>query len=71
MADKTKELAIEVPVEIRQTIERAAAAQEISVSEFVERALAKFLADAGLSTKRPPTESGLTAVVLPPSTPPA
>ena len=47
MADKTKELAIEVPVEIRQAIERAAQAQEISVSEFVERALAKFLADTG------------------------
>lgn len=47
MADKTIELAIEVPVEIRQAIERAAAAQEMPVSEFVERALARFLVDAG------------------------
>jgi predicted HicB family RNase H-like nuclease len=47
MADKTRELIIEVPAEIRQAIERAAAAQDISISEFVERALAKFLADTG------------------------
>ena len=47
MADKTKELAIEIPEEIRQAIERAAAAEKIPVSEFVERALVKFLADAG------------------------
>ena len=47
MPDKTKELVIEVPAEIRQAIERAAAAQKIPASKFVEHALAKFLADAG------------------------
>jgi uncharacterized protein (DUF1778 family) len=47
MADKTIELAIKVPVEIRQAIERAAAAEHMPVSDFVERALVKFLVDAG------------------------
>jgi uncharacterized protein (DUF1778 family) len=52
MADKTRELIIEVPAEIRQAIERAAAAQDISISEFVESALAKFLADTGYIDKK-------------------
>lgn len=47
MADKTIELAIKVPVEIRQAIELAAAAEHMPVSDFVERALAKFLVEAG------------------------
>ena len=46
MADKTKEIAIEVPLEIGQAIERAAAAQKIPVSEFVLNG-PWFLADAG------------------------
>lgn len=52
MADKTIQLTVEVPVEIREAIERAAAAQEIPVSDFVERALAKFLLEAGYIDKK-------------------
>lgn len=52
MTDKTIELAIKVPVEIRQAIERAAAAQDMPVSEFIEGALVKFLVDAGYIDER-------------------
>jgi predicted HicB family RNase H-like nuclease len=42
--DKT-ELAIEVPTETKRAVERAAAAQGLSVSEFIEQAVKKMLAD--------------------------
>jgi len=47
MTDKTIELAIEVPVEFKQAIERAAAARGVSVPDFLEDALRKLLADTG------------------------
>src|SRR6185437_10324111 len=47
MTDKTIEQAIEVPVEFKQAIERAAAARGVSVPDFLEDALRKLLADTG------------------------
>ena len=50
MSDKSVELAIEVPAETKLAIERAAAAQGISVSEFIENALQRMLAETSIPT---------------------
>ena len=47
MSDKSIELAVEVPAEIKLAIERAAAAQGMSVSEFVQDALRRLLVEIG------------------------
>jgi predicted HicB family RNase H-like nuclease len=47
MADKSVELSVSIPPETKIAIERAARAAGLSVSEFVEKALREFLADAG------------------------
>jgi uncharacterized protein (DUF1778 family) len=52
MTDEYIELAIEVPAETKVAVERAAAAQGVSVSEFVENAVQKMLAGAGCSPHR-------------------
>lgn len=52
MSDKSVELAIEVPAETKLAVERAAAAQGKSVSEFIERALKMMLAEADLGSRR-------------------
>ena len=54
MSDKSVELAIEVPAEIKLAIERAAAAQRISVSKFIENALQKMLAESSPSEPTDP-----------------
>jgi hypothetical protein len=45
--DDTIELSVEVPAEIRLAVERAAAAQGISVSDFIEQHLKKMLTERG------------------------
>jgi uncharacterized protein (DUF1778 family) len=47
MSDKSIELAVEVPAEIKRAIERAAEARGMSVDEFVQNAMRKSLIDAG------------------------
>lgn len=45
------ELSIEVPAETRRAIERAAAERGMTVSEYLEYALRKSLAEAKLSRR--------------------
>jgi predicted HicB family RNase H-like nuclease len=52
MSDKSVELLVEVPAETKLAVERAAAAQGISVSEFIENAVQKILAEVGYSSRR-------------------
>jgi hypothetical protein len=47
MPDKPLELSIDVPPETKRVIERDAIAAGLSVSEFLEEVLRKFLTDAG------------------------
>jgi len=47
MSDKNVELAIEVPPETKLAIERAAAEQGMSVSQFIENAVQRLLAEIG------------------------
>jgi len=47
MTDKPIELSIEVTAETRRAIERAAAERGVSVSQVLEDALRKHLADTG------------------------
>ena len=51
MSDKSVELAIEVPAEIKLAIERAAAEQGMSVSEFIENAVQRLLAEIGYGSR--------------------
>jgi uncharacterized protein (DUF1778 family) len=51
MTDKSIELSIEVPAETKLAIERAAAERDVSVSEFVEEAVRRFLIEAGYIDK--------------------
>jgi predicted HicB family RNase H-like nuclease len=55
MSDKSIELAVKVPAETKLAVERAAAEQGISVSEFIENAVQKMLAEAGHGLRRPGT----------------
>jgi len=54
MPDKPIELSIEVPAETRREIERAAAERGMTVPEFLEEALRKYLVIPATSTKRLP-----------------
>jgi len=47
MTDKPIELSIEVTAETRREIERAAAERGMTVPEFLEEALRKYLVDTG------------------------
>jgi len=53
MTEKTIELAIEVPVDLKRAIERAAAARGVSVPAFLEDALRKLLLDTGYIDEEP------------------
>ena len=55
MTDKPIELSIDVPAETRREIERAAAERGMSVPEFLQDALRRYLADAGYLESRRPT----------------
>lgn len=57
MSDKTVELAIEVPAETKLAVERAAAAQGISVSKFLENALRKMLEEVSFSEPSGPDQA--------------
>jgi uncharacterized protein (DUF1778 family) len=46
MNDKPIELPVCVPAETKPAVERAAAAQGLSVSEFIEQAVKKMLAES-------------------------
>jgi hypothetical protein len=52
MTDKYIELAIEVPAETKVAVDARAAAQGVSVSEFIENAVQKMLAEVGYSPRR-------------------
>ena len=52
MSHKSVELAIEVPAEIKLAIERVAAEQGMSVSEFIENAVQRLLAEIGYAPRR-------------------
>jgi uncharacterized protein (DUF1778 family) len=53
--DQTNELSIEVGPETRRALEKAAAAHGLSVSDFVQEALRRFLAASGyLQNQQPP-----------------
>ncbi len=45
MIDKPIELSIDIPPETKEAIERAAAAADMAVAEFLEDALLKYLID--------------------------
>jgi hypothetical protein len=51
MPDRPIELSVEVPIETRQAIERAAGERDVSVSKYLEETLRKFLIDAGYLDK--------------------
>lgn len=52
MPDRPIELSIEVPAETRREIERAAAERGMSVPEYLQDALRKFLVDGGYTGNR-------------------
>ena len=52
MSDKSIELAVEVPAETKRAVERAAAAQGITVSQYLENAVQKMLAEVGYGAPR-------------------
>ena len=47
MTNSPIELSIDVPTETKLAIERAAAERSMSVSEFLQEALRKYLVDTG------------------------
>jgi hypothetical protein len=55
MSDKKIELAFEVPAKTKRDVERAAAAQGLSVLEFVENAVQRMLVEAGYGGRKPGT----------------
>ena len=52
MSEKSIELAVEVPPETRLAIERAAAAQGMSVSEFIQDTLQSYWSKLALEASR-------------------
>ena len=55
MTHKPIEFSIDVPAETRREIERAAEERGMSVAEFLQDALQRYLADAGYLENRRPT----------------
>jgi uncharacterized protein (DUF1778 family) len=55
MSDKKIKLAFEVPAETKRAVERVAAAQGLSVSEFMEKAVQRMLVEAGYGVRKPGT----------------
>jgi uncharacterized protein (DUF1778 family) len=51
---ETVELLIEVPGDTKRAIERAASERGLSVSEFIQEALRRYLADAGKNPRPTP-----------------